>query len=167
MNPLVNREPDAMAAPAQRETNALTPGQQPGAPAPQNQVTYQQVKEALLKQSAIDRGLRGLLKDDGPVARKDVIDMAIGLVADRVMSPQDMAGYLASLPTDPQKVAEWVQKHATNVEKNLDQMMQMVAGSQQPPAAPTGAMPPPNAPGMQPGEVTEGSSIPNSEAQPQ
>ena len=162
MNPLVSRETTPLNAPPQR--NALAPGQQlaPGTALPaQRQVAYSQVKEALLKQSAIDRGLRGLLKGDGPISRKAVIDMSIGLVADRVMSPQDMAGYLAELPTDPQKIVEWVQKHAANVEKNLDQMMQMVAASQTPP--PAQPMPPPNAPGMQPGEVMSNQSIPNSE----
>lgn len=153
MNPLADR---SMAGSPQPQSPAPAPSQ-PG-------VTYDQVREALHKQAAIDRELRQLLAESkGAVSRKSVVDMAIRLVADRVMSPQDMAGYLASLPTEPAQVTPWVEKHAANVENNMQKMMAMVAGQFSqglPGAAPPSA---PNAPGMQPGEVGDGQSVPDSE----
>ena len=108
---------------------APAPAAAAGAPAaPQKQIHINEVKGIIAKQAEIDRALRGLLKEPGPVARKKVIDMAVGLVANQVMSAQAMAGYLADLPEDPQAIRQWAAGHAQTVEKGLDQLMGMVHG---------------------------------------
>lgn len=104
------------------------PPTQPTAPT-QPQVHMDDVKEAVSKQAAIDRALRGLLAEGGPIKRKEVIDMSVNLVASRVLSAQAMAGYLKDLPEDPTKVKEWVENHAATVEKNLDQIIAMLSGA--------------------------------------
>jgi len=117
------------------------PQQMPGAPASPatKQVQLSEAKDVLRKQGAIDRQLKGLLKEPGPVKRKQVIDVAVNLVAERIMSPQEMAGYLADLPEDGMQIRQWVVQHAKNVEQGLDQLIGMVHGvdAQQPAAGMT------------------------------
>ena len=120
------------APPAQGNALARPPT---ASPTPPKQVQLSEVKDVVLQQAAIDRSLRSLLKEPGPVKRKQVIDVAIDLVAKRAMSPQQMAGYLADLPEDPVQMRQWVSQHAANVEKGLDQLLQLLHGA----AAPTPA----------------------------
>lgn len=90
------------------------------------------IKDAIHNQSFIDSRLRGLLEEGGPVARKDVIQVATEIVAERAMSAQAIAGYLADLPEDPQDVREWVQRHANSAEQSLQQLMIALHGSEAP-----------------------------------
>lgn len=123
---------NALAAPP------TAPAAPTGAPAaPQKQIHVNDATEVLNKQSTIDRGLRDLLKEPGPVPRKKVVDMAVDLVAKRVMTAQAMAGYLADLPEDPIKIREWAAAHAQTVETGLDQLIGMLHGVNAPPPAGT------------------------------
>jgi hypothetical protein len=121
-------------------SNALVPAaRQPAAPSvpsatPPKRVQLQEVKDAILQQSAVDNGLRRLLKDPGPIQRKQVIDLAVSLVAKRVMTPQAMAGYLADIPEDPLQIRKWAAAHAKDVEKDLDQLLTLLHGAAAPPA---------------------------------
>lgn len=96
----------------------------------QGQVTLDQVKDAIKKQALIDHSLRGLLKSGKPVEKKDAISMGVSLVAQRVLSAEEMAGYFATLPNEPMQVRDWLENHAANVEGNLDKMMAMIAGQE-------------------------------------
>lgn len=100
----------------------------------QKQVHIDEAKQVLQKQAAIDRALRGVLKEPGPVPRKKIVDMAVDLVAERVISAQAMAGYMADLPEDPVKIREWAAAHAMTVEKGLNQLIDMMHGATAPPA---------------------------------
>lgn len=83
----------------------------------------------------IDSKLRRLLAQDGPIKRKDIIDMATEIVAERGMSAQAMAGYLADLPEDPQDIREWVQRHANAADQSLNQLLIALHGSEMPKTA--------------------------------
>lgn len=116
--------------------SAATPdatGAPPGGAPVQRQVTVDEVKQAIKKQALIDGKMRALLKDGKPVPRKEAISMAVGLVAGRALSAEEMAGYLTTLPQDPMQVREWLEKHAEKIEANLGQMMQMLEQSAMPP----------------------------------
>lgn len=111
--------------------NALVNPQQTDGPAAQPQpagATIDEAKDVIKKQATIDKRLRRLLEKGGPVARKDVVQVAVNLVAERVVSAQTMAGYLADLPEDPDAVREWVEKHAVEAENQLSQLLDMLHG---------------------------------------
>jgi hypothetical protein len=105
-------------------------------PTPPKQVHLSEVKDVVLKQATIDRALKDLLKEPGPVKRGQVVDMAVSLVAKQVMSPQAMAGYLADLPEDGMQIRQWAAQHAKNVEQGLDQLLQLLHGAAAPQTAP-------------------------------
>jgi len=130
VSPSAMADGGAQTPPPQQNALATPPtAPTPGAMAtPQKSVHINEVKGVIGKQASIDRALRGLLKDGGPVPRKAVIDMAIELVAERTLSAQAMAGYLADLPEDPLEIRKWATTHAQTVEKGLDQLIGMVHG---------------------------------------
>jgi hypothetical protein len=115
-------------------------GGPPGAP---------DVDEAIRKTVAVDAKLRSVLSKDGPIKRKDVIKIATELVAARVISAQSMAQYLSDLPEDPQDIREWVQKHATQADNNLNQLLVMLHRSGEPQDDQGGEQPPPQMPPQQ------------------
>ena len=137
-NPLVGMPPPAVAQGATAQVPPTQPSAAgPAAPgdAPQKQVTYQQVKEVIHKQTRIDGLLRGLLADGGKnISRKQVMDMGVTLVAERVMSPQEVAGYLTDMPDDPVQLRNWVAKHAASAERGMDQLLSMIDGQMNPDA---------------------------------
>lgn len=112
---------------APQMANAPQPGAAPGQP-PQRQVSYQQVRDTIMKQTRIDELLRGLLKSGQPISRKEVQDLAVTLVAERIMSPQQVAGYVTDLPDDPVQIRNWAMKHAAAAERGMDGLMSMIEG---------------------------------------
>lgn len=111
--------------------NAQMPNaaQQPEAPqeAPTG-ATLEEARDAIRKQSVICQKLTSLLMEGGPVPKKKVVQVCTEIVAERVMSAQAIAGYLADLPDDPEAIREWVEKHAVEAENGLDQILEMVHG---------------------------------------
>lgn len=117
--PPPGQQPDASgASPA-----GGTPGGTPGMP---------DIEEAINKQVQIDAKLRSVLAKEGQIKRKDVINVATKLVADRVISAQSMAQYLSDLPEDPDDIREWVQQHATAADNNLNQLLVILHRSNEP-----------------------------------
>jgi hypothetical protein len=57
--------------------------------------------------------------------------MAVKTVSERLMPAAMMASYLKDLPDDALGIREWVQRHAMQVENELDQMAGMMHGSEQ------------------------------------
>lgn len=107
-----------------------------GPAAPQKTATLDQVKGAIRKQSEIAHRLGSLLESGKPVERKDAIDACVGLVADRIFTAEEMAGYLTDMPQDPMQVRDWLSKHEQNADQNLDKLIAMVHGQDAPPAEP-------------------------------
>lgn len=96
------------------------------------QFTLDEVKDTIRKQASVDRKLQGLLAQP-KITRDDVVQMAVELIAEKVLSAQAVAGYLADLPDDdPEKVRAWVEGHAKAAEQGLDQLLQFVHGSMGP-----------------------------------
>lgn len=120
------------------------PGMGPGGPPqaggqPQKQVTLVEVKDMIHKQAEVARELESVLKSGGPIKPKAVLEIATKLVANRVISAQQAAGYLSDLPDDPNKVREWCERHEREANQTLDQLMQMIAGAEPMPGDPAAA----------------------------
>lgn len=142
-NPLVD---------AVKQAAGQQPKPEPSAPSPQ-MFTMDEVKEVIQQQSAVDRELRELLEKPGAITRKQVMDGAVRLVAKRILSAQAAAGYLIDLPTDPQLIRNWVERHAALADDHLTQLLAKVHSVNQgmdatgidggqPPAPPQGTAPP-------------------------
>lgn len=124
---------DAALDPPPQQPQAAVSGAQgaaaaPGSPTPaaQKQIQYDKVREIVRKQSRIVDGLDDLLEPGGDIKKKEVTSFAARLVADRILSAQEMAGYLIDLPDDPARIRTWVERHAKNTNEQLDQVMSMV-----------------------------------------
>lgn len=99
-----------------------------GAPQPQGkQFTMDEVKDLIHKQATIAAKLGALTADDGKATKKDVVQVATELIAERIMSAQEVAGLLKDLPTEPDKIAEWVNQHAANADAGLEQLVGFLA----------------------------------------
>lgn len=114
------------------------PAMQSAPVTPQKSTTPEEVIQTIHKQSIVDGKLRTLLDKGGPISRKQVTQIAIEIVAGRVMSAQTMAGILADLPEDPEAIREWVEVHAKEVEAHLEQLLTMLHGTVDP-STPMGA----------------------------
>lgn len=127
-----------------------------GPPAPSSQgIDIKDVYDVIHKQSAVDAKLRKLLDKDGPITRKDVTQVAIELVADRTMSAQAIAGYLADMPEDPDALREWVEVHAKEAETQLQQLLTLIHGAEDSshPMDAFGSQPPATGPSPTPPQV--------------
>lgn len=100
--------------------------------APPQGIDIKEVYDVLHKQETVDRKFRTLLETGGPIARKNVTQAAVELVAERVMPAQAMAAILADLPEDPQQIREWVEQHAKTIEDQLQQLLTLVHGTEDP-----------------------------------
>src|SRR5882672_5725380 len=101
-------------------------------PAAPSGISISEVYDAIHKQSVVDRKFRQMLDEGGPISRKKVIQAATEIVAERVMSAQAIAGVLADLPEDPDAIREWVQEHAQTIKTQLQQLLQLVHGVEDP-----------------------------------
>lgn len=117
------------------------------APAQQKQVKLADAKDMIHKQAEVDRQLKAILKEGGPIKPKEVLEMATRLVANRTITAQQAAGYLSDLPDDPNKVREWCERHAREADQVLDQLIQMVEGVE--PTDPMASMQPTPGPDQQ------------------
>lgn len=128
--------------------NALTASPamppQPGANAqggpPQAPPTRDEIVEAIQKVHYLNDGLRLLLNKEGGPSRSDVIDEAGHLISEGVMSAQQAAQELQSLPTDNGQIKTWLQQHIVNSTITRGKLLQMLAGQGAPQAAAPPAM---------------------------
>lgn len=88
-------------------------------------------KEMHRKSALMDLALQKLLRQHGPISRRDIVDMAVKLVRDRLMSSAEMAKTLSDLPEEPFAIREWLQRHAMTVEQATNMMASIMHGSEQ------------------------------------
>lgn len=110
---------------------------QSGAMPPQSPPTRDQIVEAIQKTHYINDGLRLLLNKEGGPSRSDVIDETGHLISEGILSPQQAAQELQSLPSDNGQIKIWLQQHIVNSTVARGKLLGMLApgGGQQ------GAMP--------------------------
>lgn len=117
------------AAPSGNPVASAPAAGAPGAPpaAAQKSVEYTEVRDMLGKQMRIAGQLKELL-DDGNVNKKEVMNMATDLVAERVVSAEVMAGFLVDLPDDPNEVRKWAEKHSADADRTVEGLLDMIDG---------------------------------------
>jgi hypothetical protein len=93
--------------------------------------------DALKKVHYLNDGLRLLLNKEGGPSRSDVIDEAGHLIAEGVLSSQQAAQELQSLPTDNAQIKAWLQQHIVNSTITRGKLFDLLGaqGAQQPSAA--------------------------------
>lgn len=133
-----------------------TPGQGPlGAPQPQGMPpggaaqpappTRDQIVEAIEKVHYLNDGLRLLLNKEGGASRSDVIDEAGHLIAEGILSPQQAAQELQSLPDDNGQIKAWLQNHIVNSTITRGKLLEMLSSGGEPAQADPAQDMPPNA----------------------
>jgi hypothetical protein len=53
--------------------------------------------------------------------------MAVDLVAQRIMTPQEVAGYLIKVPDDPEGLRKWVEANAKQADEQSEQLLDFLA----------------------------------------
>jgi hypothetical protein len=129
--------PDPSQAPPDDPSQAAAPdtgdpGTDPSTPTLASAgIDPEKIKDAIHKVTVVDAKLSKILDTStgGKVNRGDVVDAVIQIVAEGIMSPQTAAGFLADIPEDPSDIREWVQKHVTQAQTGLAQLVYAIHGS--------------------------------------
>ena len=122
--------PEQAPAPVGEDTGE--PGTDPSAPTlASSGIDPAQVKEAIHKAGVLDAKMSDLIDRSvgGKVNRAAVIKTMVEIVSEGIMTPQGAASFMADLPEDPGDIREWVQKHATDAQTGLAQLIYAIHGS--------------------------------------
>ena len=93
--------------------------------------------------------LKELLSEKKPPTKKDVFDMASDLVDHGVLTPQRIAGELATMPPSEDMLKPWLFTHWLVTENHMEQLSQMIQAKS---AQPQPGQSQPQAQGM-PGQI--------------
>jgi hypothetical protein len=113
--------------------NPLLPGDDNGPPAisgapqaAQPKLSLAELVEGLHKTAYVNAKMKELLLRKEPPSKKDIFNMSSDLVEHGALTPQRIAGELASMPQNADMLKPWLFTHYMTTEQQMDQIAQMI-----------------------------------------